>query len=257
MDYYEVLGVDRSASQEEIKRAYRQRAKQTHPDVNADNLNAEDEFKKVVEAYEVLGDPAKRSGYDNPSPFSGVGGINLDDLFSSAGPFGRVRKRDPNAPMRGRDVRIQKDISLYDSLFGTEVTASIKYKDDCFECGGSGGVGVGESCVYCNGTGMVTNKQGNMIMSQSCGHCKAKGYHPSRKCGECDGSGVKEYTTDFSVNIPSGYSGGTITVVGKGGPGRNNGPTGDLLLNVSIHLPEIDKNEITEEEKSILKKYLS
>jgi len=260
MDYYEVLGVDRSASQDEIKKAYRKKAKETHPDINSDDPNAEEKFKQISEAYSVLGDVDKKSEYDNPTQHfynSHTSSINIEDFLSGFPGFGsrRAKHRDTTSPIKGKDVRIHKDISLYESIFGTTIEASLKYKDDCSVCNGSGGIGVGESCAYCNGTGMVTNKQGNMIMSQSCTHCRAKGYHSAKKCDACSGAGIKDYNTEFHVDIVPGFSGGTITVHGKGSPGRNGGPNGDLLVGVSIRPPSIDKTIVTEDEKEILKKY--
>jgi len=255
MDYYETLGVGRNATAEEIKKAYRKRAKETHPDANKDDPTAEDKFKEVSEAYSILKDSEKKFKYDNPQVQSHMP-QGFEDFINSNFGFGGQRRPDPDAPRKGKDVRINKDISLFESLFGTAIKAGIKYSDDCNECSGVGGIGVGRSCTYCSGTGMMKSRRGDMTVAQHCHHCGARGYHPATECVSCSATGVKEYNTDFDVTIPPGFTGGTVRVENKGGPGRNGGPTGDLYINVSVRFPSIPESDISNKEKVILKKYL-
>lgn len=256
-NYYEILGVDKQASLEDIKKAYRKKAKETHPDVNGGDPGAEDKFKEVVEAYDTLSDPQKRYSYDNPHLNRQHPGMGLDiDEILSHFVGANFRHRDRNAPIKGNDVRIARDISMFDSIFGTSIAAPIKFNDSCDECGGSGGVGVGSKCQHCTGTGVMRSQQGNMAVSQTCPACKGRGYFPLMQCSECGGSGHKTYHTDFNITLPQNFSGGTFTVVGKGGPGKKGGPPGDLYINVLVRPPEVDVGVVTEDEKRILKKYL-
>ena len=255
-DYYDILGVGKNASPDDIKKAYRKRAKETHPDINGDDPSAEENFKSVAEAYDVLGDPQKRAEYDNPS--IGSHGISIDDFLSNIGfgGFGRV-DIDPNAPVKGKDVRIARDISMFDSIFGTSIEASIKFNDNCEKCEGAGGIGVGKGCEHCGGTGMFRSANGPMVISKTCPKCGGRGYSSLVPCNECEGNRYKTYHREFSIDLPVNFSGGTITVAGKGGPGMKGGPPGDLYVNVMVRPPDVDSNGVSEEEKLILKKYLS
>jgi molecular chaperone DnaJ len=170
--------------------------------------------------------------------------------------FGAPHRRDPNAPVKGRDVRIAREISLYDSIFGVVIDAPIKFRDACSVCDGVGGTGVGKECVMCSGTGVIRRQDGPMMMSSTCDACKGRGYFPLIKCTTCEGSGTGTYHSNFKINIPPGFSGGTFSLAEKGGPGKKGGPSGNLYVNVFIRPPEVNPDGVSDEEKRILKKYL-
>ncbi len=260
-DYYEVLGVDKSASQDDIKKAYRQLAKKYHPDLNPDNKEAEEKFKEVNEAYEVLSDPDKKSRYDQfghagVDPSYGGGGFNggfsggfgdmgdIGDIFDSifGGGFGGSSSRsNANAPRRGQDIAVDVTINFMDACNGKEVTLDVNRLEKCPDCNGSGAAAgsSAETCSECRGTGQVKVTQRTpfgMISSQKvCTRCGGKGKTVSSPCPKCHGNGRVNTSRKISVDIVAGIDDGqTMRVSGQGNAGTNGGPNGDLHVNVHV-----------------------
>ncbi|MEG2393591.1 MAG: molecular chaperone DnaJ [Ruthenibacterium sp.] len=262
-DYYEVLGVDKSASEADIKAAYRKKAKKYHPDLNPGNKAAEDKFKEVGEAYEVLSDKQKRGRYDqfghagvDPNYGAGQGGfgggfgggVDLGDLFGDLfgggfGGFGGGARRgaNPNAPRRGGDIRVSLVLSFMEAVHGCTKTVNVTRQSACAECGGSGaGKGTSpETCPDCHGTGSVTVQQrtpfGVMQSSQPCTRCGGKGKIIKSPCTKCHGSGKTSATKRIEVNVPAGIDDDqSLRLSGMGDAGSNNGPAGDLIVIVTV-----------------------
>lgn len=254
-DYYEVLGVNKSASDDEIKKAYRKMAKEYHPDLHPGDQAAEAKFKEVNEAYEVLSDSQKKARYDQyghagVDPNFGAGGyggyggfedIDLGDIFSSFFGGGGGRRSNPNAPRRGSDVGASIFISFEESAKGCKQTVTVPVVDTCPDCGGSGAA-KGTSpvtCSQCNGSGQVRQQQrtpfGVMQTQTACPRCQGKGKTISDPCRTCNGSGQKRRTSSIPCNIPAGIADGQVlTIRGKGNAGVNGGPAGDLQVQVSV-----------------------
>lgn len=256
-DYYEVLGVDKSASDDELKRAYRKAAKKYHPDLNPGDTEAEKRFKEVNEAYEVLSDKEKRARYDQfghagVDPNFGAGGGygggftgdfgDLGDIFSSFfGGFGGGRRSNPNAPRSGNDVSVSVNLSFEEAAKGCKKTVKVPRVENCDACGGSGaekGSGT-KACPTCNGTGQVTTSQrtpfGFMRTQTVCGTCHGKGKIIETPCHKCAGKGRIRHTVEQTVEIPAGIDDGQIVQVSGGGDaGINGGPPGNLLINVNV-----------------------
>ncbi|MBR5223704.1 MAG: molecular chaperone DnaJ [Clostridia bacterium] len=261
-DYYEVLGVDRSASDDELKKAYRKAAKKYHPDLNPGDAQAEKSFKEVNEAYEVLSDKEKRSRYDQfghagVDPNFGAGGGygggftgdfgdfgDLGDLFGSffGGGFGGGgRRSNPNAPKRGNDASAAVNISFEEAAKGCKKTVKVTKIDTCDECGGSGAKKgtTTKTCPVCNGSGRVTSAQrtpfGVFQTQTVCSHCNGKGKVIENPCQKCNGKGRIRHTVEEVVEIPAGIDDGqVINMRGKGDSGVNGGPSGDLRINVNV-----------------------
>lgn len=262
-DYYEVLGVQKGASDDDIKKAYRSLAKKYHPDLNPDNKEAEDKFKEVNEAYEVLSDPSKKERYDqfghagvDPSyqgggfnggfgGMSGFGGMGgMEDIFDSifgGGMFGGSRASNANAARRGQDIQQNITISFMEACNGINTDISIEKLEKCSECGGSGcAAGTHpETCPDCHGSGQVRVQQrtpfGVISTSRSCSRCGGKGKIINSPCSKCGGYGRAKVTKKLNVNIPAGINDGqTIRLSGQGNNGVNGGPSGDVLLTVSV-----------------------
>lgn len=260
-DYYEVLGVSKNATQDEIKKAYRKLAKKHHPDANLDNKEAaEKAFKEVGEAYEVLSNEQKRQMYDNyghdaaNGNFSGgnYGGYNVDfsgfdfgggfeDIFSSFFGGGQTRKVDPNAPRKGDDITVNTTITFEESYLG--VKKEIKYHKNCNceECNGSGAKkGTNPiTCTECSGSGKVTRQVntifGVSMTQQTCSKCSGTGKEIKEKCTNCYGNGRVTKDAKVTVNIPSGIDdNNTIVMREEGNEGKNGGPKGDLYINVKV-----------------------
>ncbi|MDD6802948.1 MAG: molecular chaperone DnaJ, partial [Prevotellaceae bacterium] len=258
-DYYEVLGVDKSASEDEIKKAYRKIAIKYHPDRNPGNKEAEEKFKEAAEAYDVLHDPQKRQQYDQfgfNGPGAGFGGgsgfgtsMNMDDIFSMFGDifgghagfggfsgFGGGGQRQPQQH-RGNDLRLKVRLTL--SEIATGVTKKFKVKKDvaCQHCGGSGaeaGSGM-ETCQTCHGSGYITHTTqsifGMMQTQGVCPTCGGEGKVIKNKCRECGGTGVVKGEEVVEINIPAGVAQGmVVNVPGKGNAGRRNGINGDIQV---------------------------
>jgi len=261
MDYYDILGVSKGATKEEIKKAYRQKARETHPDVNNGDLAAEEKFKQVSEAYSVLGDDTKRAEYDNPE-VANFG--NIEDFINAhfaGGPFGAPRRRTasraPNTPEPGPSVRARQDISLYDSMFGVTLTGVAGFVAKCDECNGLGGSDFTSVCSTCGGRGFQETNSGRMVIRNACGECSGAGVLPKNKCPGCSGHGKKHYDSEYTLGVPAGFRGGSLLVEGAGAPGVFGGPSGDLMVEVAIRFPEVDTSQLSNEEISVLKKFLS
>lgn len=256
-DYYEVLGVSKTASADEIKKAYRKLAKQNHPDLNPNDKEAEARFKEANEAYEVLSDSDKRARYDQyghagVDPNFGAGGfgggfgfddIDIGDIFGSffGGGFGGGRSRSQNAPQRGESLRAALNISFEEAAFGCEKEISITRMEVCPDCQGSGAEkgSTVETCDNCRGTGTVKTVHrtplGAMSSSSPCPKCGGKGKIIKTPCKSCNGSGKKRATRKIKVNVPAGIDHGqTISLRGEGNAGSNGGPSGDLLININV-----------------------
>ncbi|MHC4230897.1 MAG: molecular chaperone DnaJ [Planctomycetota bacterium] len=255
-DYYEVLGVSKSASADDIKRAYRRMAIKYHPDKNPDNKEAETKFKECAEAYEVLSDPEKRQRYDQfgHEGLRGIGmrdyshmkwqdiGSIFEDIFGLGdfadlfGMGGRRRTR-PGAPARGYDLETSVDLDLNDVAKGVEKTIEFTRQDLCAECTGSGcakGSSPGR-CPTCNGTGQVARGGGFFQMVSTCPQCRGSGQVITNPCKKCKGTGRVPKKRIVNVRIPAGvHEGQGIRIAGEGEPGRKGGPRGDLYCYTRI-----------------------
>lgn len=267
-DYYEVLGVSKTASDDEIKQAYRKLAKKYHPDMNPGDKVAEEKFKEVNEAYEVLSDKDKRAKYDqfghaafDPSAGGGygygsggfgggfsAGGFSaftgFDDILGSmfGGGFSTgSRSSRANAPMQGDDLRYSVTITFEEAAFGCKKDISYRCEDKCPTCGGTGakpGTSV-KTCPKCKGSGQIRVQQntvfGAMMSTRACDACGGTGKSIEQPCDTCRGSGRVSNVLKVSVNIPAGIDDGqTIRLGGKGEAGYNGGPNGDLLVTVRV-----------------------
>ena len=255
-DYYEVLGVGKSASDDEIKKAYRKLAKQYHPDMNPGNAEAEQKFKEVNEAYAVLSDAEKRSQYDRfghaafeaggggGAGFGGFGGFSdfggFGDIFSSffGGGGGGARR---NGPEEGEDILIRLTLDFEEAVFGCKKDISFNHIEACSECHGSGAEKgtAPEICPTCKGSGQVTVQQqtpfGVMRSARACSACRGKGTVVKNPCKNCRGSGYVKLTKKLSVTIPEGINHGEqICLRGEGDAGRNGGPAGDLYIEIRV-----------------------
>jgi molecular chaperone DnaJ len=247
-DYYKALGVEKKASADEIKKAYRKLARQYHPDRNPDDKSAEERFKEISQAYDVLGDPEKRKQYDSGTgqfatggPGGGFGGFgNFDFDASSMGDIlsnlfgggGRAQRQRPR-PERGGDLEASVSISFDQAISGAQVPLSVPMRSTCPTCSGTGAKpGTTPSvCPRCEGRGIETEGQGMFSISQPCSLCGGSGTIIEEPCPTCHGSGAVREVKRLRVNIPSGVrEGSRIRLAGKGEPGRRGGPPGDLYL---------------------------
>jgi molecular chaperone DnaJ len=248
---YDALGVPKNASQEEIKKAYRKLARESHPDRNPGDDAAEARFKEVQAAYDVLKDPEKRKQYDafgngRPGGFPPGGGrVNVDfgdfdlgdlgDLFGGlfGGGAGRGRAGARRAPQRGADIEAVVNLSFEDSLRGLETRIPVEVATACRQCGGSGAKPgtAPKICPECNGRGVRAESQGLFALSQPCPRCRGNGTVIEDPCDTCRGSGRERRTKRYTVKIPAGVKDGTrIRLKGKGEPGMDGGPPGDLQV---------------------------
>ncbi len=249
-DFYKILGVDRNASQEEIKRAYFNLAKKYHPDRNPGNKEAEEKMKEINEAYEVLRDPKKRREYDQGFDFFSQGfrpggfgfeDIGFSDFFS---PFGDIfdiftgfERTRPSASRRGRDLSVTIRISFEDAYRGVTTRVPISREVDCPVCGGSGArVGTtSKRCPDCQGRGYVAIAQGPFSISRTCPRCMGVGTIIENPCPNCRGTGKSTETQKVTVKVPAGIDDGAkIRLKNMGEPGLRGGPPGDLYLNVRV-----------------------
>jgi len=250
-DLYETLGVSRSASQDEIKKAYRKLARQHHPDANPGDAAAEERFKEVQGAYDVLSDPEKRKQYDRfgtqngrPGPDGGFTfgeGFDVGDLgdlgdifgglFSNFG--GRGRAQQQQRGQRGRDLEVGINLSFEDSLRGIETTIPVELETACRECGGSGAKPgtAPKLCPECQGRGVVSQSQGLFALSQPCPRCRGNGTVIEDPCPTCRGAGRERRTKRYTVKIPAGVKDGSkIRLRGKGEAGYGGAEAGDLYV---------------------------
>lgn len=256
-DYYEVLGVSKTATQDELKKAYRKLARKYHPDLNKDNPEAAEKFKECNEAYSVLSDEQKRAQYDQFGPeafenggmgggpgaggfggFGGFGGSGMEDIFDMFfGGQGRGGRSNNAGPQRGADLRYDMEITFEEAAFGVEKEISLKRTERCEHCHGEGaepGSKV-ETCPECHGSGYVRFTQntmfGQMVNERPCSRCHGEGKIISNPCKECGGSGTVKKTKKLKVKIPAGVDNGSrLRVGGEGEAGLKGGPSGDLYV---------------------------
>ena len=267
-DYYEILGVSKTASDDELKKAFRKKAKQWHPDANPDNKKeAEAKFKEVNEAYEVLSNPQKRQMYDQfgtadpqqagfgGGPFGGGNGYysystsdfgdfgDLGDIFSSffGGGFGGQKSKNSSGPRKGADLKYNMDISFEESFLGVEKEINISRNETCTTCNGNGakpGTNV-VTCSMCGGTGQIRQVQntilGQMQTTKTCNNCNGSGKVIKDPCDTCHGKGTIRKQAKIKVKIPAGIDNGqTVVLRGEGEPGVKGGPKGDLYINIGV-----------------------
>ena len=260
-DYYEVLGVQKGASEDEIKKAYRKVAKKYHPDINPDNKEAEAKFKEATEAYEVLSDPGKRQRYDQfghagvdpnfagapggayGNPFGGAVDFDFGDIFSSffGGAGGGRRSANPNAPRQGSDIETSVVIDFMEAAKGCKKQINVNVVESCPDCGGSGAAkGTSpKTCPQCGGRGRVVTQQrtpfGVMSSESACPQCRGTGRIIETPCRTCGGGGQVRRSQQIGINIPAGIDDRQyFTVHGKGNAGKNGGPAGDLRVAVHV-----------------------
>ena len=264
-DYYEVLGVDKSASDDELKKAYRKLAKKYHPDLNPDDKVAEKNFKEVNEVYEILSNQEKRARYDqfghagvDPNFNAGGGGAygggfggfgdfgDLGDILGSMfgggfGGFGGGRQANPNAPRRGNDASASVNISFEEAAKGCKKSIKVTKIDNCSDCGGSGCEkgSSAKTCPVCHGSGQVSSVQrtpfGQIQTQTVCNHCHGSGKIIDKPCHTCAGKGRIRHTVEQTIEIPAGIDDGqVISVRGGGDAGANGGPSGNLRVSVNV-----------------------
>ncbi len=269
-DCYEILGVSKSATDEEIKKAYRRMAKQYHPDANPGDKTAEDKFKEVNEAYSILSDPNKKANYDRfgyagVDPSAGGGGFgggfsggfsdgsfDMGDIFDMFGGIfgGGSRSSRANAPMQGDDVGLRLTVEFNEALFGCKKDVSYTRVEKCHECSGSGAAkGTSpQTCRKCGGRGMINVQKrtpfGMMQSTVQCDECGGKGKTIPNPCKECRGNGTVRKSKTLEVNIPAGIDNGQrIALHGQGNCGINGGPNGDLIIQVIVKSHEFFKRD--------------
>ncbi len=258
---YEALGIEKGASEMEIKRAYRKLASKYHPDVNKD-ASALEKFKEIQQAYEVLSDPKKRSQYDQFGSvggpegfgsggfegFSGFGGgqSGFEDIFETffgggGGPFGATNARQKNRPQKGEDIQTYVDISFSESVTGVKKEIEVNTFESCEKCEGKG-ISKGSSyktCATCHGAGSVTRQQrtpfGIIQTSAVCSNCNGEGQIPENPCTSCGGKGRKQKRKNITVHIPAGvFHEALLRISGKGAVGEKGAPPGDLLIRIHV-----------------------
>lgn len=260
-DYYEVLGVSKGASEDELKKAYRREAKKYHPDLHPGDKEAEAKFKEVNEAYGILSDPEKKARYDQyghagvdpnfggGSGFGGFDGFDFGDIFSDIfGGFGGGRRR--NGPVRGQDVRQVIDITFEEAAFGCKKKLTLTQLEKCSECNGSGAKAGTQpvTCQKCGGSGQVRTQTrtplGFMTNVTTCTQCHGTGTIINDPCRNCHGSGKVRKTKTIEIDIPAGIDNGqTMQLGGKGEPGERGGPNGDLLVTVRVKPHQMFKRD--------------
>ncbi len=261
-DYYEILGVPRTATADEMKKAYRQRARELHPDANPDDPHAEERFKEASKAYAVLSDADQRARYDRygEAGVKGASGPNMDDIFGGGGlgdifdaffsgqggsPFGGGGRRGPGGPPRGQDMEVVVDITFEQAVFGSQIPVDIKLPQACAECSGTG-AGEGTkpvTCSDCGGAGQVQRVRqsilGQMVTSSPCQRCGGIGEVISTPCVACRGEGRVTADTTYQVDVPAGVdSGSTLRLTGRGAAGPRGGRKGDLYVHLRVEAHE-------------------
>ena len=248
-DYYEVLGVARDASEQDLKKAYRRLARKYHPDRNSDDADAEQKFKEANEAFEVLSDADKRAAYDRfghaglegAAGGSGFGGANFSDIFSDVfgdifggGGGGGARR---NRPQRGADLQYTLELNLEEAVRGHTVNIRVPILEECESCDGSGAKpgSTPSNCTTCGGIGQVRMQQGIFSVQQTCPKCRGSGKMISNPCPKCRGEGRVEQQKTLSVKVPPGVDNGDrIRLSGKGEAGLKGGPSGDLYVQIVV-----------------------
>jgi molecular chaperone DnaJ len=252
-DPHDVLGVSKSASDDEIKKAYRKLARELHPDRNPDDASAEERFKDVQAAYDILSDPEKRQAYDRFGAAGPAGqgfgpeGVrwenvdlgDLSDILGSFGSFfgrGQQRASRPR-PERGADLESRVRISFEDALGGVQIRVPVEVQTACHVCGGSGAEPgtAPRTCPDCQGSGVISDSQGLFALSHPCTRCRGNGVIVEKPCKNCRGTGRERVTRRYQVRVPAGAKDGTrIRLKGKGEPGGAGGPPGDLFVRVEV-----------------------
>ena len=261
-DYYEVLGVGKNATDAEIKSAYRKKAKECHPDLHPDDKQAEERFKELNEANEVLSDPDKRAkydqfGFDGPNmggmggnpfgggfDFGGMGFESIFDMFGMGGMGGASARR--NGPVQGNDLRYELRITFEEAARGCEKSFEFYRNENCETCHGSGAKPGTQptTCPTCKGTGQVRTSGGWMTTVRTCPNCGGSGQVVTEKCASCGGSGRTRKRRTANVRVPAGIDNGqTIVMNGQGEPGMRGGPNGDLYINVIVKPHKLFKRE--------------
>ncbi|MBI5089836.1 MAG: molecular chaperone DnaJ [Actinobacteria bacterium] len=256
-DYYELLGVSRSSSPDEIKKAYRRRARELHPDANPGDAAAEERFKQVAKAYEVLSDPEQRARYDRfgEAGVGGAGGPNVGDMFGGGGlgdlfdaffgggggPFGAGGRGGPAGPPRGPDLEAVVDITLEQAAFGATLPVTVRTAVRCDDCNGSGAAEGTKpvTCSECNGRGQVQKVRqsllGQMVTSSVCPRCNGAGQIIASPCHTCGGDGRTVTEKTYQVDIPAGVdTGSTLRLTGRGAVGPRGGSAGDLYVHIRV-----------------------
>ena len=265
-DYYEVLGIDKNATDEDIKRAYRKKAKECHPDLHPNDKEAEARFKELNEANEVLSDPDKRARYDqfgfdgpdmgggaggNPfggMDFSGMGGISdiFDQLFN--GGMGGSAQARRNAPRQGNDVRYELRLTFEEAAKGCHKSVEFYRYENCATCGGSGAKPgtQPQTCSMCKGTGQIRQSGGWMTTVRTCPACGGSGKVIKDKCSSCGGSGRVRMRRTLELDVPAGVDDNIVlSKRGQGEPGANGGPNGDLLIQITVKPHKLFRREGT------------
>ena len=262
-DYYEVLGVDKNASDADIKSAFRKLAKKYHPDVSKEE-NAAEKFKEAQEAYAVLSDPEKRKQYDqfghsafsgNGGGFSGFEGFDFgnvsdifEDIFEGMGfSAGRGRNRNQNIPRKGSDLLHRITIDFEEAVYGTKKDIKVDVEEDCESCHGEGGFN-SKTCSECHGSGTITSEQrtmfGSFLTKTTCPYCKGSGTTFEKTCQNCRGRGKVTNKKTITITVPAGIdSGNRLRISGKGGAGLNGGPNGDLYIEFIVREHDFYKRD--------------
>lgn len=266
-DYYDVLGVSKSATKDEIKSAFRKKAKEFHPDLNKDNPDAAEKFKEAQEAYEALSDDSKRKMYDQyghagvsgsgAGGYGGFGGAGFnasdfdfgdifDNIFGGGFGFGGGSS-SRNRATRGSDLLMRVDLDFDEAIYGCEKDIKLDVIEECDDCDGKGGHGE-STCSQCHGSGTITTEQhtilGSFVSKTTCPSCNGKGKTYDKRCSSCNGKGKVKKNKTITVNVPSGIdTGDRLRVSGKGNPGTNGGPNGDLYLEFVVASHEYFKRE--------------
>jgi len=273
-DYYEVLGVSKTATADEIKSAYRKLAMKYHPDRNPGDKAAEEKFKEAAEAYEVLHDAEKRQRYDQfghqafeqGGGFGGFGGggMSMDDIFSAFGDIfggrggggfggfesffggGRQRREDPNGPRAGEDMTFRLDIDFDEAIFGSERTLNLTLPDQCPDCNGTGAAPGSKrvQCKTCHGHGVVIGGGGFFQVRQTCPTCNGEGSVIEKPCKKCRGTGQVAREREITLKVPAGIdTGSRLRLSGKGAGGLRGGPAGDLFVAINVKPSDLFERE--------------
>lgn len=261
-DYYEVLGVSKTATPDEIKSAFRKKAKACHPDLHPDDKNAEAQFKELNEANEVLSDPEKRKRYDQygfndpmagGSPFGGgtggfdFGGMGFDSIFDMfTGGMGGSSARRRNAPVQGNDLQQEVHITFEEAAFGCKKTIDFSRRENCNTCNGTGAKPgtQPETCTTCGGAGQIRSQNGWMSTVRTCPVCGGEGTVVKERCPDCAGRGRVLKRRHTEVTIPAGIDDGqTLVMRGEGEPGMRGGPSGDLYITVMVREHKLFKRD--------------